>query len=75
MRYYNDSISTTPESTAAALNAFPRKHILLIAGGYDKGLDLSPLAELEALLAEPVLVPGSSPATLTVLEWKSLSPV
>jgi UDP-N-acetylmuramoylalanine--D-glutamate ligase len=44
VRYVNDSIATTPESTAAALSALDGE-IALIAGGYDKGIPLEGLAE------------------------------
>lgn len=35
VRYYNDSIATSPTRTIAGLNSFSRR-VLLIAGGYDK---------------------------------------
>ena len=35
VRFYNDSIATTPSRTSAGLAAFDRK-VILIAGGYDK---------------------------------------
>jgi UDP-N-acetylmuramoylalanine--D-glutamate ligase len=35
VKYYNDSIATTPTRTMAGLNTFDRK-VILIAGGYDK---------------------------------------
>ncbi|MBN2456779.1 MAG: UDP-N-acetylmuramoyl-L-alanine--D-glutamate ligase [Sedimentisphaerales bacterium] len=41
--WYNDSIATTPESSIAALEAFDAP-IVLIAGGYDKGLSFEKLA-------------------------------
>jgi len=44
VKWYNDSISTTPESTIAALHAFDEPKIL-IAGGYDKELSFAELAE------------------------------
>ena len=44
VRYYNDSIATSPVSVIAGLNAFGRK-VIMIAGGYDKKLDYNQLAE------------------------------
>ena len=37
--WVDDSISTTPESTLAALQSFPDQEIVLIAGGKDRGQD------------------------------------
>jgi len=42
IRYVNDSIATSPDRTVAALNAFDAP-VLLIAGGYDKGIPFDPL--------------------------------
>lgn len=42
VRYYNDSIASSPTRTMAGLNAFAHK-LILIAGGYDKHLDYSVL--------------------------------
>ena len=44
VRYYNDSIASSPTRTIAGLESFPEK-LILIAGGYDKHLDYSVLAE------------------------------
>lgn len=41
-RFYNDSAATVPEATAAASQSFDAP-VILIAGGTDKGLDLSPI--------------------------------
>lgn len=43
-RFYNDSLATTPESAIAALNSFSQPRVIL-AGGSDKGVDLSALAK------------------------------
>lgn len=44
VKWYNDSIGTSPTRTMAGLNSFDEK-IVLIAGGYDKHLDYEPLAK------------------------------
>jgi UDP-N-acetylmuramoylalanine--D-glutamate ligase len=42
VRYYNDSKATNVDATLKALDAFPRR-ILIILGGKDKGSDYAPL--------------------------------
>ena len=42
VRYYNDSIASSPSRTIAGLNAFPEK-VILIAGGKDKGISYDSL--------------------------------
>ncbi len=37
VRYYNDSIASSPSRTMAGLRSFPEK-VILIAGGYDKNI-------------------------------------
>jgi len=44
VKWYNDSIGTSPTRTMAGLKSFDEK-IILIAGGYDKHLDYEPLAK------------------------------
>lgn len=43
--FYNDSASTNPHTSAAALRSFRPKETAIILGGYDKGLDYSPVAK------------------------------
>lgn len=43
IKWYNDSIASSPTRTIAGLKSFNQK-IILIAGGYDKNLDYQPLA-------------------------------
>ncbi|KWW31239.1 MAG: UDP-N-acetylmuramoylalanine--D-glutamate ligase [bacterium P3] len=42
--FYNDSISTIPEATIAALQALPDVDSLIL-GGYDRGIDYSPIVD------------------------------
>lgn len=44
VKWYNDSIGTSPTRTIAGLKAFD-EDIVLIAGGYDKHLDYTPMAK------------------------------
>ena len=43
VRWYNDSIASSPTRTIAGLRSFDRK-VILIAGGYDKHIPFTPLA-------------------------------
>ena len=62
--WYNDSKATTPHAAAAAIRSFDR--IVLIAGGYDKHVDLSPMAvdrdRVDALIAMGATAPAVSAA-------------
>lgn len=56
-RFFNDSKATTPEATRLAVGAFEEEgevgagKVHLIVGGYDKKIDLKPVAELAGRLA------------------------
>jgi UDP-N-acetylmuramoylalanine--D-glutamate ligase len=58
--WVNDSISTTPESTLAALASFAGRELILIAGGQDRGQDY---AELGSILAERSVITIAVPTT------------
>lgn len=45
LKFYNDSKSTTPDSTLTAVKAVEKTPYYLIMGGYDKGLDYQALGE------------------------------
>lgn len=49
--YVDDSISTTPEATIAALDVYRDRAVTVIIGGHDRGIDYAPL--VERLRAEP----------------------
>lgn len=61
--WVDDSISTTPQSARAAVEAFPGRPITLLLGGHDRGLDYGDLARF--LVARPVetvlTLPDSGP--------------
>jgi UDP-N-acetylmuramoylalanine--D-glutamate ligase len=59
IRYVNDSQGTQPDAVIAALRAF-RGPVVLIAGGRDKGLDLSELAGVVAERATAAVLIGES---------------
>jgi UDP-N-acetylmuramoylalanine--D-glutamate ligase len=44
--FFNDSKATNIQSVQASLGAFKRSPIILIAGGKDKNMDFSPLAQI-----------------------------
>jgi UDP-N-acetylmuramoyl-L-alanine---L-glutamate ligase len=63
--WIDDSISTTPESTIAALEAFPQRPLVLIAGGSDRRQDHRRLANMLAARTAPtglILLPDTGPA-------------
>jgi UDP-N-acetylmuramoylalanine--D-glutamate ligase len=59
VRFVNDSQGTQPEAVAAALRAF-EPPIVLIAGGRDKGVDLSNLGPVVAERAVAAILIGES---------------
>jgi len=64
--WVNDSISTTPESTIAALASFADRTIVLIGGGQDRGQDYTGLA---SRLAET----GASVVGLPSTGWRLIA--
>ena len=69
---FNDSQGTQPDAVIAALRAF-EPPIVLIAGGRDKGVDLSELAPVVAeRAAAAVLIGESGPALLRLFREAGL---
>jgi UDP-N-acetylmuramoyl-L-alanine---L-glutamate ligase len=65
--WVNDSISTTPESTLAALASFPGREVVLIGGGQDRGQDYTQLGRTLAEMDASVIgVPTTGPRLLRV---------
>jgi UDP-N-acetylmuramoylalanine--D-glutamate ligase len=66
VRYVNDSQGTQPDAVIAALRAFPAP-VVLIAGGRDKGVDLSELARVVAERASAAVLIGESAGAMAAL--------
>jgi UDP-N-acetylmuramoylalanine--D-glutamate ligase len=65
IRFINDSTSTTPVAGCAALASVDSDRVLLIAGGADKHLDLSPFAKAAASRAARIaLLEGTATSQL-----------
>jgi UDP-N-acetylmuramoylalanine--D-glutamate ligase len=62
-KFYNDSKATTPESARAALESFTDP-VVLLAGGYDKHVDLTSLADQIAERAKAVALMGQTAGRL-----------
>lgn len=86
VKWYNDSIATSPTRTIAGLDSFDQK-LIIIAGGYDKKIPFEPLApklveKVKTLILtgatadkiEQTVVnaPGYDPAELKILHAKDL---
>ena len=56
LTFVNDSISTTPHASLAALDCFASQRVALLAGGHDRGLDWSGFAEAMRTRAPAAIV-------------------
>lgn len=59
VRYYNDSIATTPESAIVALTAFDEPKVI-IAGGSDKGVSFDAFGQTVARRAKAAVLIGAT---------------
>ena len=76
VKYYNDSIASTPTRSAACLNSFTQK-IILIAGGYDKKLDYSDFGILVNKFVKHLILVGATSdkiynATVNAVNYKNI---
>lgn len=76
VRWVNDSIATTPHATLAALQALSAQPVVLIAGGYVRPADWSPVLEYCRLhpLRGLVLMPDSGAAIAEAFRQAVLLP-
>lgn len=59
VRWYNDSIGSSPSRTIAGLNAFKQK-VILIAGGYDKHIPYDPMGPVAAEKVKAAVLLGAT---------------
>jgi UDP-N-acetylmuramoylalanine--D-glutamate ligase len=59
VKYYNDSIASSPTRTIASVKSF-EKPVILIAGGYDKQIPFEPLAEEAYLNIKKLILVGAT---------------
>jgi UDP-N-acetylmuramoylalanine--D-glutamate ligase len=77
VEFVDDSLSTNVLPTLAALDAFEDRRLALLAGGFDRGIDYSPLAERLSRRRCPTLVvtlPDNGPRIAAALEQRRLPP-
>ena len=59
VKYYNDSIASTPARTTAGLVSFNQK-VILIAGGYDKNIPFDDFGEIVCDRVEKLILVGNT---------------
>lgn len=59
VKYYNDSIASSPTRTMAILNSFEQK-LIIIAGGYDKKIPYDPLGPVLVQRAKILILLGAT---------------
>ena len=72
VKWYNDSIGTSPASTMAGLNAFD-EDIILLAGGSDKGLDYDEIGELIAKKVKTLILTGPTATKIEEATRKAIN--
>ena len=73
--WVNDSIATSPDRTLAALETFTDGEIVLLAGGYDKGIPFDALALAVARRCARVLLFGATAGTIAAAVAEAVAQV
>ena len=75
VRWYNDSIGSSPSRTIAGLKAFTQK-VILIAGGYDKHIPYDPMGPVAVNTVKAAILMGATaPAIEKVLKEHGDMPI
>ena len=76
VEYVNDSISTAPVATIAALEAYRDRQVILLIGGFERGIDWDSYAE--RFQQHPplamVALPDNGPGIVRALEKRGIKP-
>ncbi|MDD6644951.1 MAG: UDP-N-acetylmuramoyl-L-alanine--D-glutamate ligase [Oscillospiraceae bacterium] len=80
VKYYNDSIASSPTRTASGTLSLYDEKIILIAGGYDKNLDYTDLGEIICNKVKVLILMGNTAekiekATKSASSYKENEPV
>lgn len=77
LQFVNDSISSTPFATVAALEAFSGREVTLIIGGLDRGLDWTPYIDSvrELLPCAVIGIPDNGPRIVRQMKDLDLVPL
>lgn len=75
VKWYNDSIATSPTRTIAGLKAFDQK-VILIAGGYDKHVPFDPIAPYVCEKVKAMILMGDTAEKIekAVTSYKDYDP-
>ncbi|MDD2361828.1 MAG: UDP-N-acetylmuramoyl-L-alanine--D-glutamate ligase [Oscillospiraceae bacterium] len=73
VKWYNDSMGSSPSRTIAGLKSFDRK-VILIAGGYDKHIPYTPLGETAQNTVKAAILLGATAGAIekAIREYSSL---
>jgi UDP-N-acetylmuramoylalanine--D-glutamate ligase len=76
VRFVNDSISSAPVATMAALEAFSGQIVTLLVGGLDRGLDWTPyMGKIRAELPHAIIgIPDNGPRIIREIQRANISP-
>ena len=72
VKWYNDSIGSSPSRTIAGLNSFKNK-VILIAGGYDKHLDYTEMGDYIVDKAKALVLMGQTKEKIKVATEQALA--
>jgi UDP-N-acetylmuramoylalanine--D-glutamate ligase len=76
IRFVDDSISSAPVATIAALESFSGQKVTLLVGGFDRGLDWEPyMGKIRAGLPNAVIgIPDNGPRIIREMQRAEISP-